>query len=330
VKLIQVARLLAGIALLLPTRLLAEPLNVYTYSSFASDWGPGPAIKRAFEAQCNCELNFVALDDGVSILNRVRLEGEYSQADILLGLDNNLMEEARRTGLLAEHGIDTSALTLPWSDPHFVPFDYGYFAFVYDSRRLSHPPASMHELVEGDAPLSIIYQDPRTSTPGLGLLLWIKKIYGNDAPQAWRKLAAKTVTVTKGWSEAYGMFLDGEADMVLSYTTSPAYHQLAENTPYYRAAAFEEGHYLQVEVAARLKTAPHPKLADQFMAFVLSAPFQDAIPQGNWMFPVKPHAPLPAAFNDLVQPVQSLEYPSEQVSAQRRDWINEWLRAVSR
>jgi ABC-type thiamine transport system substrate-binding protein len=31
----------------------------------------------------------------------------------------------------------------------------------------------------------------------------------------------KTVTVTKGWSEAYGMFLDGEADMVLSYTTSP-------------------------------------------------------------------------------------------------------------
>ena len=36
------------------------------------------------------------------------------------------------------------------------------------------------------------------------------------------------MTVTKGWSEAYGLFLEGEADMVLSYTTSPAYHLIAE------------------------------------------------------------------------------------------------------
>ncbi|MFC1502788.1 thiamine ABC transporter substrate-binding protein, partial [Pseudomonadota bacterium] len=33
-------------------------LTVYTYSSFASDWGPGPAIKKAFEAQCDCNLEF--------------------------------------------------------------------------------------------------------------------------------------------------------------------------------------------------------------------------------------------------------------------------------
>jgi len=330
VKLTRFVRLPAGAALLMPTLLLAKTLNVYTYSSFASDWGPGPAIKTAFEAECGCTLNFVALDDGVSILNRVRLEGDHSDADILLGLDNNLMEEARRTGLLAEHGIDTGALALPWSDPHFVPFDYGYFAFVYDSRRLPQPPASLHELVEGETPLSIIYQDPRTSTPGLGLLLWVRQIYGDNAPQAWHKLAAKTVTVTKGWSEAYGMFLDGEADMVLSYTTSPAYHLLAEGVPHYRAAAFAEGHYLQVEVAARMKTAPHPELADRFMAFVLSAPFQDVIPQGNWMYPVNPHAPLPEAFAGLVQPAHTLEYPSDEVNTKRRDWINEWLSAVSR
>ena len=37
------------------------------------------------------------------------------------------------------------------------------------------------------------------------------------------------------------MFLDGEADMVLSYTTSPPITLIAENKPQYRAAAFEEG-----------------------------------------------------------------------------------------
>ena len=51
-----------------------------------------------------------------------------------------------------------------------------------------------------------------------------------------------------GWSEAYALFTKGEAPMVLSYTTSPAYHVIAENTDRYKAASFAEGHYLQVEV----------------------------------------------------------------------------------
>ena len=37
--------------------------------------------------------------------------------------------------------------------------------------------------------------------------------------------------------------------MVLSYTTSPAYHMIAEKTDRYQAAAFAEGHYVQIEVA---------------------------------------------------------------------------------
>ena len=36
------------------------------------------------------------------------------------------------------------------------------------------------------------------------------------------------------------MFLEGRADMVLSYSTSPAYHVIAESTDKYKAAAFDE------------------------------------------------------------------------------------------
>lgn len=59
--------------------LAADKLTVYTYDSFASEWGPGPKIEQAFEAQCGCDLEFVALDDGVSILNRLRLEGRAAK-----------------------------------------------------------------------------------------------------------------------------------------------------------------------------------------------------------------------------------------------------------
>ena len=101
----------------------APALTVYTYSSFAADWGPGPAIEQSFEAECECDLDFVALDDGVSLLTRLRLEGERSKADVVLGLDTNLTAEAAATGLLAPHGVDLSHLELPitWKIPSSFP-----------------------------------------------------------------------------------------------------------------------------------------------------------------------------------------------------------------
>ena len=57
--------------------------------------------------------------------------------------------------------------------------------------------------------------------------------------------------------------------MVLSYSTSPAYHIVVDGTDKYRAASFDEGHYMQVEVAAMLKSAPQPELAAKFMDFIL-------------------------------------------------------------
>lgn len=307
-----------------------EKLTVYTYSSFASDWGPGPKIEAAFEKSCQCDLEFIALDDGVSVLNRLRLEGENSQADIILGLDDSLMATAKKTGLLSEHNIDLSPVnaSLGWSDKTFVPFDYGYFAFIYNSEKLKNPPKSLKELVEQRDDLNIIYQDPRTSTPGLGLMLWMKSVYGDEVNDAWAKLAKKTVTITKGWSEAYNMFLEGEADMVLSYTTSPAYHIIAEGKSQYVAANFIEGHYTQTEVAAIVKSSKNKKLATQFMNFMLSDGFQSEIATGNWMYPVTSVA-LPTQFDQLTVPVKSLSFDSEKVAAKRKAWTREWLIALT-
>lgn len=323
---------LLPLLLLLCTPAMAKPLlTVYTYDSFAAEWGPGPAVKKAFEARCGCELKFVALEDGVSLLNRLRMEGKNSKADVVLGLDNNLLEAATRTGLFAPSGVDNTVFTLPggWHNTTFVPYDYGYFAFVYDKNKLKNPPQSLRELVESPEKWRVIYQDPRTSTPGLGLLLWMQKVYGAEAPTAWQKLAHKTVTVTKGWSEAYGLFLKGESDLVLSYTTSPAYHLIAEKKSNYAAARFSEGHYLQVEVAGRLAGSKQPALAEEFMQFIATPAFQNTIPAGNWMYPVTSVA-LPAEFNALMKPASALEFTPAEVARQRSDWINAWQRAVSR
>jgi len=310
-----------------------KKLTVYTYESFTAEWGPGPQVEKAFEAKCGCDLEFVSVADGVALLNRVRLEGKDTKADIVLGLDTNLTAEAAATGLFVPHGVDASGLSVPggWSDTVFLPYDYGYFAVVYDTEKLATPPASLKELVEGDPQQKIVIQDPRSSTPGLGLLLWVKAVYGDDAGEAWAKLKGRVLTVTPGWSESYGLFTGGEAPMVLSYTTSPAYHMIAENTERYQAAAFAEGHYLQIEVAAATTVGAGNPLTRDFLAFMTGPEFQDVIPETNWMFPAgRTDKPLNPAFERLVKPAKSLLLPADEVAANRKAWVDEWLSAMSK
>ncbi len=329
---IMVATPIPASALLAGTAYAGGTLTVYTYESFVADWGPGPGIKASFEAECDCTLNWVGIQDGVAILNRLKLEGKAAKADIVLGLDTNLIAEARGTGLFEAHGTDTSDLTLPiaWSDDVFVPYDFAHFAVVYDREKVTTPPASLRALVNGDASQKIVLQDPRTSTPGLGFLLWMKSVYGDDAAAAWRRLKPRVLTVTPGWSESYGLFTKGEAEMVLSYTTSPAYHRIAENSDKFAAAAFAEGHYLQVEVAAMLKSSANQALARQFLSFMAGPGFQDHIPTKNWMFPAgRLSEPLPPEFGKLVQPAKTLLFAPEEVAKNRRAWVEEWLAAMS-
>jgi thiamine transport system substrate-binding protein len=323
---------LAALAALALPAAAAEKLTVYTYESFTADWGPGPQVKKAFEAQCACTVDFVSVEDGVALLNRVKLEGASTKADIVLGLDTNLTAEAKATGLFAPHG-DIPDVDVPggWSDDTFVPFDYGYFAVVYDTQTLKQPPRSLKELVEGDPDQKIVIQDPRTSTPGLGLVLWMRSVYGDKAADAWAKLKPRVLTVTPGWSESYGLFTKGEAAMVLSYTTSPAYHMIEENTDRYQAASFSEGHYLQIEVAGITANGAKNPLSQKFIAFMAGPGFQDVIPETNWMFPAgKMDKPLNPVFDKLVKPAKTLLFSPEEVEKNRKAWVDEWLGVMSK
>ena len=310
-----------------------QTLTVYTYDSFVSDWGPGPQIEAAFEQSCDCDVKFVSAGDGAAVLSRLLLEGQRTEADIVLGLDTNLTAAARESGLFAPHGQTPNGLTLPieWNDESFLPYDWGFFAFVYDSTRLSEAPGSFKELIEDFPELTIVIQDPRSSTPGLGLLLWMKMVYGDGAASAWSALESKIITVTKGWSEAYSMFLEGEADMVLSYTTSPAYHAIAEGDTSKKAAIFAEGNYLQVEVAGKIASSNNSELADRFLAFMLTDEFQSIIPTTNWMYPAAMDSDnLPEGFADIPLPEIALLYDDLEAESLRKEAIAEWRDALTR
>ena len=89
-----------------------------------------------FKAKTSKEVEYVICKEGV--LNRAILEGKASTADVLIGIDNHLIEKARKAKVLkaykptAADEIDSEVLIA--DDWLLTPFDYGYFAFMFDTK----------------------------------------------------------------------------------------------------------------------------------------------------------------------------------------------------
>ncbi|MEP0046848.1 MAG: thiamine ABC transporter substrate-binding protein, partial [Roseobacter sp.] len=280
------------------------------------------------EETCNWDLVFSTGD----LLPRLLLEGQRTKADVVIGLTSDVTARARATELFTTHGQDNAALTLPieWSDDTFLPFNYGHTAFIYNEATMATPPASFDALLDLPDDVKIVIQDPRTSISGLALVLWVQAVYGDTSDEVWSKLAPKILTVTKDWSASYGLFTDGEADMVLSYTTSPAYHMFAEEDFTKKAAIFPEGHYFMVETVGKIAQTEQPELADAFMAYVMSRDFQAMIPTANWSLPsALPQSDWPEGWSELPLPEKVLFYSEAEASELQVEAIETWRAALS-
>ncbi len=305
-----------------------EALILLSYDSFASEWGPGPALAEAFREEEGIELFFIAPGDGVVALSRAIRDKDNPQADILLGMDNNLLSRALGEDILLpykparweeippELRLDDSA--------RFIPFDWAYFAICYDSQTLTNPPRSLEDLTRPAYQKSLILMDPRSSTPGLGFLLWTRAIYGADYLSYWQRLAPSVLTVTDSWSTAYGLFIAGEAPLVLSYSTSPVYHALWEDSDRYQTLSFEEGNYLQVEGMGILRGTKNFQGAQRFIDFALSPRGQEIIATANIMMPVMGDTELPEAFDLAFVTDSPLALGARELENQG-DWVQAWV-----
>ena len=164
-------------------------------------------------------------------------------------------------------------------------------------------------------------QDPRTSPVGLGLLRWMKKIYKDLFIENFKQIDDQIITYTPGWSEAYGMFLDNKADLVLSYSTSPFYHREYEDEYKYEALIFEEGHLITEELILVNKDIKNFDLAKSFVDFMLTEDIQKIISSKNIMYPVDKNA--------MPEKMSQLDVPNKLVAKEldTEKLISEWLKA---
>ena len=104
---------------------------------------------------------------------------------------------------------------------------------------------------------------------------------------------------------------------------------MGEENENFEATIFEEGNYLQIEVAGILKSSSEPELAAHFLEFMASPSFQNVIPTTNWMYPAY-NTDIPEGFESLAKPSKTLLFDSESVATNQKNWIDEWLTASTK
>jgi len=281
-------------------------LVVYTYDSFSSEWGPGPAIAAAFFDETGISIEFHAPGDAITTLNQLILEKNGSQADLVIGLDNSLLSRILDADILEPYETPLLDFLPPEyvfdKSNRLIPYDYGHFAICYDSQMLKTPPTSLEDLTSKEYEKSLVLMDPRTSTPGLGFLLWTMSAYGDRWPDYWKRLKPSILTIANGWSQGYTLLVTGEAPMVLSYGTSPVYHVEYEESSRYKAAEFSDGHLMQIEGMGILKGSEMRQEAELFIDFMLGEFSQKILAMSNIMLPVMKNVSLPTSFEAALRP----------------------------
>jgi thiamine transport system substrate-binding protein len=322
-------------------------LKVAVYRSFVGPYGPGNSVKEGFEKRCACRVEWALSDDAGSLFGDLRSK-RHKNVDVALGFDQSLVAMFKGSKLLEPRGpaqkqpptADNKAQPdwMPQAGQYgfdFQPLDFGFYSVIVDSNKTKTAPASLREfLSDPNFSKSLAAQDPRTSTPGLGLLIWLRTIARDDQDfdTLLGQLGRQALTFSKGWSEAYGLFTKGETKSVLSYITSELYHVIEEKTERYKALAFTEGHPDQVEYVAVVRGSSQKQLAESFMNFLLETEVQKSIAMRNWMFPVTREAmdAMPPQFRQQLARFQPLKVSSELYSPpKRRELIGRWSRVLA-
>ena len=284
---------------------------VYAYKSFTGEWGAGPKIAKQFEEKTGCSVRFVTAKDAGEILSRLESEKDDVKADVVLGIDNYLLPKVIDADLLMPYKpkrydeMDSSLLMS--EDAVLTPFDYGYFAFMYNTESNVPPPKSLKDLSLPQYKDKIVIMDPQTSTPGLGTLLWIYATDKENYLDVWRNICGNVLSMPTSWSQGYALFKSGEVPLAISYTTSLAAHVLYDETDKLQPLIFDEGHICQIEGMGIVKGSHNEKNAKAFLDFMLSDEAQGELSETQFMFPVMKSVELPQSFKDVPSPKKVLD-----------------------
>ncbi|MFC5277553.1 thiamine ABC transporter substrate binding subunit [Halorubrum rubrum] len=327
-------------------------LTVATYGAFidAPSVSPGEWLKEEFESRVDAELEWATPDNEVNYYVERAASGASIDADLYVGLtaeDLVRIDEAVDDDLFAPageiEGSDAVRDGLRF-DPfeRAVPFDTGYVSLVYDGTE-TEAPETFEGLLAEDHRGDLIAQNPGGSSTGRAFMLHTVARFGDgedgdvdggdgdpdyDYLDYWAELQENDVRVLGSWDDAYTSWSEGEAPIVVSYSTDQVFADMeGEDLQEHQIRFLNDQAYATPEGMAVFADADEPDLAREFMSFMLEPAVQGEIAQRNVAFPATDTAELPDDYADLAQePDEPVTFTYDQLQGSLDGWITAWER----
>ena len=315
----------------------SDALVVATYSSFidSPSSSPGAWLKSEFESEFDTDLLWQTPSNELNHYVQRKQAGVDIEADVYLGLNTDDLVRVDREldeSLFTEAGdVDgrsdvKSGLQFDPQD-RAVPYDTGYISLVYDGTAMTAPETFdglLDESVAGD----LIAQNPGSSATGKAFLLHTIEQYGDDYLDYWADLQDNGVEVLGSWSDAYGAWSNGEAPMVVSYSTDQVFaDESGANLEKHQVRFLNDQGYANPEGMAIFDGSSNAEAAREFMSFVLRPEVQGEIAVQNVQFPATETAEVPSDYAELAkEPPEPVTFTYEELEGQVSGWIEDWER----
>ena len=327
----------------------ADRVVLLTHDSFAIP----EEVLAAFEESSGMAVDILRSGDAGQMVNQAILSKNNPLGDLLYGVDNTFLSRALNAEIFAPYespALDFVRQDLIPDDSYRVtPVDYGDVCLNYDLATFEESglalPASLSDLTKEAYRGLLVAENPATSSPGLAFLLATVAEFGVEGDYTyldfWEDLRANDVLVVDGWTDAYyGEFKvtgrdTGTRPMVVSYASSPPAEVLFSEDPaagaITGAIVGENMCFRQVEYVGVLAGAANEEGARQFVDFMLSPAFQEAMPLNMFVFPAREDILLPEVFAEhaLIPEKPAFVEPAA-IEANRELWIQAWLEVMLR
>ena len=320
-------------------------LTLVTHDSFDIP----PSLLEEFTEETAIELRILRAGDTGTLLTQAILSANDPLGDVLFGVDNTFLSRALDADLFLPYVSERLAEIDPIfsleDEDRVTPIDYGDVCLNYDRAFFEENqlalPESLLDLTKDEYSGLLVVQNPATSSPGLAFLLATVAVFGSEGEynylDYWQDLAENDVRITEGWTDAYfGEFTAGSETgtrpLVVSYASSPPF-TVDEETGEAATGSIvsPDTCFRQVEYVGILRGTENIEPAQQFIDFMLSRAFQEALPYSMYVFPVNPRAELPAEFSAHAQiPSDPVDISAEEIAAGRQEWTQAWQELMLR
>jgi thiamine transport system substrate-binding protein len=320
-------------------------LHIMTHDSFAASTD----VLEQFEKDNNVKLIFLPLGDAGSMLNQAILTKNNPQADLMYGIDNTFLSRGLEADIFEPYAsplLDQVDASFKLDSQNRVtPIDYGDVCINYDKAYFADHslavPQTLDDLLKPEYKDLLVTENPATSSPGLAFLLATIAQYGESGYlDYWQQLKANGLVVVNDWETAYytnfsGSSGKGQQPLAVSYSSSPPVEVVYASEPLDDAptASITGANtcFRQIEFAGILKGTQHAELAQKFIDFMLSQPFQEDMPLQMFVYPVNQAAALPEVFVKYSQsPAQPATLDPQTIADKRQVWVDAWTENILR